>query len=263
MQTRALVLALLALLVPIAASAQTQGSGLPYFPQVLPAGTVVGNPTSVPGATQAIPISSLGGQISPLPDIIWAGSNAGTVTIVAPPTVSSYTLAWPVAQGGLNQLMATDGNGDLIWAGAGQIFGTTAADNATAGNDGEYLTATKASGSAVSLTTATVANVTSLTLSSGDWDCNGTIAYTMGGSTVTTIEEGDISSTSATKNALPGFGSNTALNGSVTGTQLGVLSLGNSRFSFAAAAPVYLVTKVTFTTSTAAAYGFLRCRRVR
>lgn len=263
MQTRKVIIALLALLFSFPALAQDQSGGLPYFPQVLPAGTVVGNPTNIPGATQAIPISSLGGQLSPLPDVIWAGSNAGTVTLVAPPTVSSYTLAWPIATGALNQLLATDGSGNLIWEGDGQIWGTSAADNAGAGYVGEYVTATTAAASAVTLTTATTANVATVTLSGGDWDCNGSIAFTMGGSTVTTIEEGDISATSATKNTLPGFGSNVALNGSVTGVQLGVLAVGNSRFSFASATPVYLVTKVTFTTSTAKAYGFLRCRRIR
>jgi hypothetical protein len=51
--------------------------------------------------------------------------------------------------------------------GTGQIVGTTTNDSATAGNIGEYVSATATSSN---LTTASIANVTSVSLTAGDWD---------------------------------------------------------------------------------------------
>lgn len=59
----------------------------------------------------------------------------------------------------------------------GGIIGTTAADNAGSGYVGQVITSNVPSGSAVSLTNNTAANITSISLTAGDWDVYGNILF--------------------------------------------------------------------------------------
>ena len=57
----------------------------------------------------------------------------------------------------------------------GGIIGTTAADNVTAGDVGEVITSNLPFASAVSLSNNTNKDITSISLSAGDWDVTGNI----------------------------------------------------------------------------------------
>src|SRR5262249_26792035 len=61
-------------------------------------------------------------------------------------------------------------SGNLGFTGTNGIVGTATNNNAAAGNVGEYVAATVASGAAIALTTGNWSPVTSITLQPGDWD---------------------------------------------------------------------------------------------
>jgi hypothetical protein len=151
-----------------------------------------------------------------------------------------------------------------IMSPSGQIVGTATNDNACAGCVGEVITSTVVAGSAVSLTTATAANVTSVSLTPGDWDCRATVARTLGASTSVTKLVGSISTTTGTVTT-QGLDSSDTLTtaANVMGATGTDSKVGLARQSLAATTTVFLVAQDTFTVSTDAAYGTLTCRRAR
>jgi hypothetical protein len=137
--------------------------------------------------------------------------------------------------------------------------GTTTNDNAVAGQVGEFITATVASGSAVALTRATPANVTGISLTSGDWDVRGTIAYMPAGTTSVTNMLGGINTTSATSGA--DFANYQAA--LVPGAVNPSYATGTVRLSLSATTTVYLVAQAAFTVAAMSAFGFIGARRAR
>jgi hypothetical protein len=144
------------------------------------------------------------------------------------------------------------------------IQGTNTNDNAAASRVGEVISATLASGSAVSLTTGTCSNVVSINLTAGDWDVYGTVGLTLGGSTAVSSIQAGISTTSATQ---PGFaqvnGATQLITGSMAAGFPAGLSPGACRQSLSATTTVYLLATVGFTVSTCGAYGVIWARRAR
>lgn len=144
----------------------------------------------------------------------------------------------------------------------GQIPGTATNDNASAGNVGEYVSSAVAQGSAVSLTTNIAANITSISLTAGDWDVEGVIFFNPNVATVTTVLAGGVSATSATL-PTPGAEGYAQWVGNLTGASVPSLTACSKRISLASPATIYLVAFATFTANTNAAYGTIRARRVR
>ncbi len=139
--------------------------------------------------------------------------------------------------------------------------GTATNDNAPAGDVGEYIMS--ATGSSISLSTGTTANVTSISLTSGDWDVTGAVDYTFGATTSVTDLIGGVSTTSATLGAQDTF-TNHPLAASVpTAAFDAAYPLPVVRISLASTTTVYLVAQGTFTISTLKAYGTIRARRMR
>jgi len=137
------------------------------------------------------------------------------------------------------------------------IVGTTTNDNANAGSVGEHITAT---GSAVSITTGTPTNITSISLTAGDWEVSGTYGITPAGTTTVTAFLGGISSTSAT---FPAFPFQTILQGSLaTGGQQSAPAA-SQRFSLSGTTTIFLVVQANFGVSTCTASAIIRARRVR
>lgn len=153
------------------------------------------------------------------------------------------------------------------------ITGTTTNDSVNAGGVGEVLQSTVVAGSAVALTTATAANVTSLSLTTGDWEVYGACDHTWTGTTAT-IEVCGISGTTATQPTQPGgvtgnatIGTEPLLSQSLTfGTTV------TGRFDqrvqtrvqvTTAATTIFLVATATFSAGTDSVFGTLRARRIR
>lgn len=149
------------------------------------------------------------------------------------------------------------------------IPGTTTNDSAAAGNVGEFVTATVAVGAAVALTTATTTNVTSISLTAGDWDLSGQVDFNPGATTSITVLQGGVSLTTATLAGQAG-GAGLGTDPTLVITQPAAVPVGQVhiqagpvRLSISATTTVFLVAQGTFTVSTLAAFGTIRARRVR
>ena len=149
------------------------------------------------------------------------------------------------------------------------IVGTTTNNNANTGSVGEFVSSSVASGSAIALAVNTPSNVTSITLSAGDWDVQGEVYFTGGATTVGVYRAASVSQTSATLdltvpnyNITPDYGSTPfgASTGNTSG--LGVVTP-VIRKSLSGSATIFLVAQAQFSTSTMSAYGSIRARRVR
>ncbi|MEM5294243.1 hypothetical protein VSR82_07855 [Burkholderia sp. JPY481] len=172
--------------------------------------------------------------------------------LASPPAIGGTT----AAAGKFTTLQATSTITPSSTAG---IVGTTTNDNANAGSVGEYQTNTT---SGTSLTTATAANATSISLTAGDWDVSGVIRFNPGGSATTSNMTAGISTTSATIGALGTFTANLIPFGSVSGGNSAVLAP-TVRISLSTTTTVYLIGLCVFSASTMTEDGFIRARRVR
>ena len=133
---------------------------------------------------------------------------------------------------------------------------------------GTLVTSTVASGAAVSLTTNTAANITSISLAPGDWDISGVIDFNPAATTSVTNITTSASLTSATVSSQAGgsgLGTDpTMIWNQAASVPAGVMAMEVPavRLSITATTTVYLVAKATFTVSTMTAYGTIRANRV-
>lgn len=163
-------------------------------------------------------------------------------------------------------LIIADTTGSLSRSGNGGIplQGTNTNDSAAAGYLGEYVESVVAEGSAVSLTTATSTDITSISLTAGDWDVVATNAFAHGATTNVTVHLGGISTTSATLPTGPlGLTIERYGSGGLVPNGTVVLYTGQVRLSLSATTTVYLVGRASFTVSTCSGYGGISARRVR
>lgn len=144
------------------------------------------------------------------------------------------------------------------------IIGTSAADNAAAGSVGEFVSSIILAVSAVPLTSPTPSDVTSISLTAGDWDVWGNVCFTGGGTTNVTLLAGWASSTSAT---LPDASITTQLSypaaGVVPFANPLVFDVLTQRFSLAGTTTIYLSAEAIFSLSTCSAFGGIYARRRR
>jgi hypothetical protein len=152
--------------------------------------------------------------------------------------------------------------GAAATAAAGQLPATATNDNAGTGKLGEYVSASVSSGSPINLTSLANSNLTSISLTPGDWDvvCDAVFAGTA--TSITYLAAG-ISTTSATFNFSGGFYSlHAGFGGSILGDGP-TEKAGPIRISISATTTVYGVVAAQFSGGTATAYGLLQARRVR
>lgn len=152
----------------------------------------------------------------------------------------------------------------LSAAGVRVMLIPTSGSNWKAIVQGDYRNATVLTGAAVALTTATPANVGSISLSQGEWSCSGKVSRNLNASTSVTILSAGLSATSATMPTLDGQMDSTHLStaANVMGATGQDTNVGPYRFALAATTTIYLVANDTFTVSTNAAYGQISCQRV-
>lgn len=143
------------------------------------------------------------------------------------------------------------------------ITGTTTNNNANAGAIGEYISSTIATGASVTLTTNVTSNITSISLTAGDWDVTGAVDFTFGATTSYTNLIGSVSTTTGTIGAQDSkFDFETPAAVPTAGAD-STFSLPVVRFSLSGTTTVFLVAQGTFTVSTLKAYGTIRARRIR
>ena len=162
---------------------------------------------------------------------------------------------------------ATDANGNRKVAttavNSSAILGTTTNDNAAAGRIGEYIESEVLAGAAVSVSTATATNVTSISLTAGDWNVWGNIGTTAAGGAILTNWGGWISATSATLPTAPNKGAEIFTPLTYTVDTAAVYPVGMRRISIASTTTIYLSVYLVFAAGTATAYGYIGARRAR
>jgi hypothetical protein len=144
-------------------------------------------------------------------------------------------------------------------------YPVTSGGNASAGNVGEFISSTVLIGSQVNVPNATATDITSVSLTAGDWNCSGNVVFHPAGTTTTSASNAWISTTSATLPTAPNAGGDAAISGftATAGQSQGILAIPAFRVNSASPVTAYLTTYSTFAVSTNAGYGFLGCRRVR
>lgn len=143
------------------------------------------------------------------------------------------------------------------------IAGVSTNSNAASGIVGEYASSSVAVGSAVSLTTTVAADVTSLSLTAGDWDCAGNVINNPAGSTTVSALDAWISTTTAAVPTLPNAGAYAKWQAAAVTAGVEALTVGPTRLLLAATTTVYLSARSTFAVSSNGVYGFIGCRRAR
>jgi hypothetical protein len=142
------------------------------------------------------------------------------------------------------------------------IIGTTTNDDAAAGKVGEYISSTVLVAGAVALASTTAANVTSISLTAGDWDVFGNVSFISQVATVAASFACWISTTSAT---LPDIALVTAVSGYTHTGVADPFSAGvpTKRISINGTTTVYLSAEADFAAGTMKACGVIQARRVR
>jgi hypothetical protein len=226
--------------------------------------TLIGNATSSSAVPTAVSVSNCAGTSSALNYTGGSGFSCnGSINAL---TVSGNAVG---TSGGTIPLL----NGVNTWSGA-QTFsalitpsptigikGTAGNDSANAGSIGEIVSSTA---TAVAITSNTATNVTSISLTAGDWEVTGLMGTAPAGSTTQSAVYAGPSTTSAAFQTLSGSFLNLA--GSAAPVSAGgvvQVPLPVTRFSLSATTTVFMVASVTYSVSTLTVNGLLRARRVR
>lgn len=215
------------------------------------------NASSLSGATFASP-GAIGGT-TPGAGTFTNLSSSGTVSGAG---FSTY-LASPPAIGGTAPAAISGTTG--TFSGVLQGGGVTTNSSASAGQIGEFISSVVLIGSAIAITSAATVNVTSISLTAGDWDVSGEVWIAYAGSpSAVTIAGGGITTTTATLPTIPATNTarNLIQNSQISGATQ-TLPLATTRFSLASTTTVFMVGTTTFTGGTSSGYGVLRARRIR
>lgn len=136
------------------------------------------------------------------------------------------------------------------------------------GSLGEFASSTVAAGAAVALTAATSADITSISLTAGDWDVSGQADFVLAGVTATLFQSG-ISLTTATLPAQAGgsgLGTDALVGVPLLTTLLSATysqNIAPVRLNIAVTTTVFLVARAAFSAGTTTGYGTIRARRAR
>ena len=210
------------------------------------------------------------------------GNSTGSTANVTAVSVTgcngaAQALQWTSGSGfGCNSNIATSGanaNITSLTGLTGGIVGTATNNNASAGSVGEYVCAQVWNGGSpsgcatnsstpVSLSTGVTTNVTSISLTAGDWDVSGQVAIVPAASTTVPNSFGGSSTTSATID-VSGTYWQFAPGGTAPAGANYTFAIPTRRISIASTTTIYLVANASFTVSTCTATGFIRARRIR
>lgn len=161
-------------------------------------------------------------------------------------------------------------SGPVVMSGGTSLTGTTTNDSAAAGVVGEQLTTTVAAGSAVAGAATTVSkNVTSVSLTAGDWDVSGSCNM-LGSTLIATVLScglGTTTNTQATQAGGSGIGTDpltlVSFASQTIPDSVNTLRVSPTRVSLAATTTIYLVANNTFSSGSYTMYGTIRARRMR
>ena len=141
------------------------------------------------------------------------------------------------------------------------IPGTITNNNATTGNIGEFISSSVASG--ITMSNSVIKDITTISLTAGDWDVWGSIVTVPAGTTTTSRIIGWVNTTSASGPTPPNGGAYSDISTAVSAGQISVAPVGKMRLSLSGTTTVYLTADIFFAVSTLTAGGFIGARRVR
>jgi hypothetical protein len=159
-----------------------------------------------------------------------------------------------------NTVSTLTATGTITPSSTAGIVGTTTNDNANVGSVGEYITAT---GTSVSLSTGVNTNITSISLTAGDWNVWGNMVFIAAGTTQPAAAGffAGVSLTSGNVDPVPSYSSLTGV--TFAAGNAPTLIAPTRRISVSATTTVFLVAQANFTVSTMTGTGILQARRVR
>lgn len=184
-------------------------------------------------------------------------SPTGTGTVTISPVGGAVTIASPAGSTGL---MDNVDVGDITPA-AVTIKGQVGNTGVAAGIVGETLSSNIAVGTPVALVSATSKDITSLSLTGGNWDVWGTVCFVANAATTATIFQGGISTVLNTLATPPGGGASYQLTTSVAAGALEPCFPVGSVINNNVATTMHLVANSTFAVNTMSAYGYIAARR--
>lgn len=238
-------------------------TGTPTLPTGTIAVTQTAGNSSTAIATTAFVATSFAPLASPTLTGVPAAPTASTGTSTTQLATTAFvanTFAAPPALGVStpNSVSATTivATGTITPSQTSGIVGTTTNNNANAGSVGEVITAT---GTAVSLTTATPTNITSISLTAGDWDVWGNVVFNSAAAAFTSLISA-INTTSATVPASPLY---SLLNLVFSSGSNQSLLAPPQRLSLSTTTTIFLIAQTAFVSGTATGTGAITARRRR
>lgn len=183
-------------------------------------------------------------------NLLGFSNNSGVLQVASMPALSDNATAPNIF---------IEGN----YANGVSLRGTATNNNASAGRVGEVIESSVAIGSAVSLTSDATANITTISLTAGDWDVWGSVSFIPAVSTTIAALLGSISAVSLNIPTAPNGGAGQALQATFSTGLSQTISVGMRRVSLASTTTYYLVCSSTFAVSTMAAAGYIGARRAR
>ncbi len=192
-----------------------------------------------------------------LPALPYSFTDGGTI-YASQMNANNVQIVADAAAGGANaDITSLAGTGGGV-----QHAGTTTNNNASAGYVGEYIQVDVPTGSAVTLTVSgTIYDITHVSLTAGDWDVEGVVLSKPAGGTTTSLFSvwTSVTTTDPSPDETDGL---TNYGSTGTGVSTGGTT-GTVRYSLSTTTSVYLSCAATFASSTMAAFGLIRARRVR
>lgn len=185
-----------------------------------------------------------------------AGSFSGTFNSVVVGSSANVIQGVSTVQSASNNTGVTIATG-----GAVSLKGTTTNDNASAGQVGEYLSASNSTGNV--LTTATINNITSLSITAGDWDVTGCVGFLVAsGSPISTLT---LAAISTTNNGTGTIADGTRAEATIgpAGANDTSLTLPTIRLSLSGTTTYYLNGQASFSGGNVTGVGSIFARRAR
>lgn len=225
------------------------------------ANTVLANVTGSTASPTAVALPSCSTSTSALQYTSGTGFGCFTSMAVTTGTLGQFSSTTSAQLAAV--LTDETGTGSVVYGTSPTITtptinGITSGTNGAAGALGQCISSTVASGSAVALTANTGTNVTSISLTAGDWLVFGQVNFQATSTTTVAYTLGSINSVSATPT-----NANLAAMGGVNGSVLQTSAVGVpiQRVNITSTSTYYLVAQASFGTSTLSAYGSITACR--
>lgn len=193
-------------------------------------------------------------------NVILKNASFGQSTTFTIPDPGNSTANFIVSQTATPQLINA-----IKFSTTSGIIGTTTNDNAAAGSVGELISSVISAGSPTGISSLTDTNLTSISLTAGDWDVWGNVGFISAATTNVIYMQGWVSSTSATQpNAEFASRVVNPATGLVYGASTaGIFTVPLLRFSLSGTTTIYLGVRCNFSVDTLSAFGGIYARRRR